>query len=114
MGPVSLFFFLLVAGHAQTGPDPSRDRAGVPWTGSPGVQERLSDIMARQHQFDLQAKKPEKFKLKKERENPERDHLRQDKNSPNAARWVPSQSITDSQQNPVTVLAPQKTTRGHI
>jgi hypothetical protein len=106
---VALFCFPVVATSSvfsQVAPD--QETVGTPVTAEKGVAEAMAAIMARQHQADLVAKgKPKKIKFKKERENPERDHLPQNPDSPNVARWVPSQSIADDSVTPLTPLAPQ-------
>jgi Bacterial TSP3 repeat len=106
---LALFCFPFVATSSvfsQVAPD--QETVGTPWAGEKGVAETMSAIMARQHQANLVAKgKPKKIKLKKERENPERDHLSQNPDSPNVARWVPSQSIADDSVTPLAPLAPQ-------
>lgn len=85
-----------------------QETTGLPWTGEKGVHQTMSSIMARQQQEDLLAKgKPKKFRLKKEKENPDHDHLPQDPNSPNVARWVPSQGVADNVVTSLAPLAPQ-------
>jgi hypothetical protein len=94
----------LIAGLLASAPFAfAEQKEGIPSTGLPGVKETTVDIMARQRRADLLAQgKPKKIRFKKEHEIPNRDHLPQNPDSPNAARWVPSQSIADSQ----TTLTP--------
>jgi hypothetical protein len=99
-------FFAAPGVFAQNQAD--KEIVGTPWTGERGVRESMTAILARQEREDLLAKgKPKKIMLKKERENSERDHLSQNPNSPNVARWVPSQSIADNAVTSLAALAPQ-------
>src|ERR1017187_9834463 len=87
---------------------PDRETVGVPWSGEKGARETMADITARQQREDqLSRGKPKKFRLKTEKEIPERDALPQDPNSPTVARWVPSRNIADNLPTQIAPLAPQ-------
>src|ERR1700722_4309104 len=87
---------------------PDRETVGKPWSGEKGSRESMADITARQQREDQRSKgKPKKFRLKTEKEAPDRDELPQDPNSPAVARWVPSRNIADNLSTLVAPLAPQ-------
>jgi Divergent InlB B-repeat domain len=85
-----------------------RETVGVPWSGENGSRETMADITARQQREDQLARgKPKKFRLKTEKEAPDRDELPQDPASPAVARWVPSRNIADNISTRAAPLAPQ-------
>ncbi len=87
---------------------PDRETVGKPWSGEKGSRETMADIAARQQREDQLAKgKPKKFRLKTEKEMPERDALPQNPDSPAVARWVPSRNIADNIATMIAPLAPQ-------
>ncbi|HXI84031.1 MAG TPA: hypothetical protein VNL17_08080 [Verrucomicrobiae bacterium] len=101
-----LFALSLPTRAQQVSPD--HETVGVPQTGEKGSRETMADITTRQQREDqLSRGKPKKFRLKTEKEMPERDRLRQDPNSPAVARWVPSRNIADNVSTLVAPLAPQ-------
>ena len=99
----SIFFFLGLQLPSQAAPpeQANKKETGIPSKGDTGTRETTTAIMERQALTDLASKgKAKKFKIKKEKESPERDLLPQNPASPHVAQWVPSQSTPDVSQPP--------------